>query len=257
MGKAYRGRKAGDWTPSPVTMSCRPAQRTLVAIKHIHIDEGLLLHEDSDGNQIPMEIAVLYKLGAESEWHSAHIHLLDWYIVDEELILVLKRPMPAVDLSNYIETKGGYLKKKEAKIIIKQLMNTAIDLQEKHIFHRDIKPENLLIETCMKAPRVHVIDFSLNCFGGEDDAFDTFYGTHVPPEWSSREEYKAGPSTVFQIGVVLFLMRHKAASTPEMSFLELNETSWLSTNGKDFFEACFHADPDIRFTQLKHHPWLR
>uniref|UniRef100_A0A8C2XQT0 non-specific serine/threonine protein kinase n=1 Tax=Cyclopterus lumpus TaxID=8103 RepID=A0A8C2XQT0_CYCLU len=202
-----------------------------VAIKHITIDEDLLLHEDSDGNQIPVEVAVLYKLGAESERHSAHVDLLDWYIVDEKLILVLERPMPAVDLSNYIETKG------------------AIDLQEKHIFHRDIKPENLLIETCMKAPRVRVIDFGLSCFGGEDDAYDTFYGTHVPPEWSSREEYKAGPSTVFQIGVVLFFMRHKAAFTPEISRCDgsqdLNLSSPFATDGKDFFEACLHVDPDI------------
>ncbi|XP_034390009.1 probable serine/threonine-protein kinase MARK-A [Cyclopterus lumpus] len=230
-----------------------------VAIKHVNIDEGLFLHQDSDGNLMPMEIAVLYKLGVESERHSAHIDLLDWYVVDKDLILVLERPMPAVDLSHYVDDKGGFLKEKEAKIIITQLVNAAIDLQEKHIFHRDIKPENLLIETCMNALRVRVIDFGLSCFGGENDAYDTFYGTHFPPEWFSRQEYKAGPSTVYQIGVVLFFMRHKVASPPAMTLLDLKETRWLSENGKDFFEACICADPDIRFTleQLRNHPWLR
>ncbi|XP_034417555.1 serine/threonine-protein kinase pim-2-like [Cyclopterus lumpus] len=257
--KYRQQKKLGEGGCGCVYAGYRREDNLPVAIKHITIDENLLLHEDTDGLHIPMEVAVLRKLEAESERHSAHVDLLDWYIVDEELILVLERPMPAVDLSNYIESKGGHLKEKEVKVIIKQLVSVAIDLQEKHIFHRDIKPENLLIETCMKAPRVRVIDFGLSCFAEEDDAFDTFYGTHIPPEWSSREEYKAGPSTVYQIGMVLFFMRHKAASTPEMTFQELNETSWLSKDGKDFFEASLCADPDIRFTlyQLKHHPWLR
>ncbi|XP_034417825.1 serine/threonine-protein kinase pim-1-like [Cyclopterus lumpus] len=245
-----------------------------VVMKHIIIDKELLFHEDSDGLQIPMEVAVLRKLEAESKRHSAHIDLLDWYVVDKELVLVLERPMPAVDLFNYIQHKGGYLEEQEAKIIMKQLVNAAIDLQEKHIFHRDIKPENLLIETCMKLPRVRVIDFGLSCFGGEDDVYDTFYGTHVPPEWASRREYKAGPTTVFQIGMVLFYMVKISSTSPLESVWQLKTDWWLSQYFKEFVKACMnphslectefyngcvHVDPDQRFTleQLKNHPWLR
>ncbi|XP_056282709.1 serine/threonine-protein kinase pim-2-like [Pseudoliparis swirei] len=230
-----------------------------VAIKRIYIDTKLHLHHDGKGNQIPMEVAILMKLAAESEWHSAPIKLLDWYIVDPELILVLERPMPAVDLGNYIKTKGGYLKEPEANIIIKQLVDAAIDLGQKHIFHRDIKVENLLIETCMTLPRVRLIDFGVSCFYNEGDTFSQLYGTYTPPEWHSRKEYQAGPVSVFQIGLVLFFLRQKVTYKEGMSFLELNKTPWLSKDGKDFFEACFCPDPDIRITldQLKNHPWLR
>ncbi|XP_034416794.1 serine/threonine-protein kinase pim-1-like [Cyclopterus lumpus] len=257
--KYQQQEKLGEGGYGCVYAGYRREDNLPVAIKHIMIDEELLFHEDSDGLQIPMEVAVLRKLEAQSEQHSASIDLLDWYVVDQELILVLERPMPAVDLFDYIQDKGGYLKEKEAKIIMKQLVDAAIDLQEKHIFHRDIKTENLLIETGMKLPRVRVIDFGLSCFSEEDDVYSTFYGTDVPPEWASRQEYKAGPTTVFQIGMVLFYMRKKVSFRPGMTFVKLNETKWLSKNGKDFFKACICEDPDTRFTldQLKHHRWLR
>ncbi|TNN63963.1 Serine/threonine-protein kinase pim-2 [Liparis tanakae] len=230
-----------------------------VAIKRIYVDTNLHLYRDGKGGQIPMEVAILRKLAAESERFSAPINLLDWYIVDPDLILVLERPMPAVDLHNYIANNGGCLTEAEAKIIIKQLVDAAIDLGWKHIFHRDIKVENLLIETCNTVPRVRLIDFGLSCFYNEGDTFINFYGTYTPPEWHSRKEYQAGPATVFQIGVVLFLMRQKMTYKKGMSFLELTKTPWLSEDGNDFFKACLYLDPDMRFTldQLKNHPWLR
>ncbi|TNN47193.1 hypothetical protein EYF80_042618 [Liparis tanakae] len=42
------------------------------------------------GDQISTEFAILRKLAAESEQYSAPINLLDWYIVEPELILVLE-----------------------------------------------------------------------------------------------------------------------------------------------------------------------
>ncbi|XP_056282707.1 serine/threonine-protein kinase pim-2-like [Pseudoliparis swirei] len=257
--KYQQVQKLGQGGYGCVFAGYRKVDNLPVAIKRIYVDTKLHLYHDGKGNQIPMEVAILMKLAAESEWHSAPIKLLDWYIVDPELILVLERPMPAVDLGNYIETKGGYLKELEAKIIIKQLVDAVIDLEQKHIFHRDIKPQNLLIETCMTLPRVRLIDFGLSCFYNEGDIFSHFYGTHIPPEWHTRKEYQAGPVSVFQIGLVLFFLRQKVTYKEGMSFLDLSKTHWLSKHGKDFFEACSCPDPDIRITldQLKNHPWLR
>ena len=47
---------------------------------------------------------------------SAPVSLLDWYDLGEELILVLERPFPAVDLSEYIKVNGGSLQEEEAKV---------------------------------------------------------------------------------------------------------------------------------------------
>lgn len=47
---------------------------------------------------------------------SAPVSLLDWYDLDQELILVLERPVPCKDLSHYIKANGGSLKEEEAKV---------------------------------------------------------------------------------------------------------------------------------------------
>ena len=53
---------------------------------------------------------------ASSVGQSAPVSLLDWYDLQQELILVLERPMPAEDLAHYIEEHGGSLQEDEAKV---------------------------------------------------------------------------------------------------------------------------------------------
>ncbi|KAL7389343.1 hypothetical protein ABVT39_002090 [Epinephelus coioides] len=47
---------------------------------------------------------------------SAPVSLLDWYDLDQELILVLERPVPALDLLKYAKDNGGSLQEEEAKV---------------------------------------------------------------------------------------------------------------------------------------------
>ena len=61
----------------------------------------------------------MLKLEAETQGSvgtSAPVSLLDWYDLDQELILVLERPDPSVDLHKYIEVKGDSLQEEEAKV---------------------------------------------------------------------------------------------------------------------------------------------
>lgn len=93
----------------------------------------------------------------------AAIFLLDYCDLEEELILVLECPVPSVDLQRYTEVKGGSLQEEEARLIIRQLVEAALELQSKNIFHQDIKLENILIET--------------GCFAEKTSLCRTFYGT--------------------------------------------------------------------------------
>ncbi|XP_034394882.1 serine/threonine-protein kinase pim-1-like [Cyclopterus lumpus] len=240
-------KKLGQGSFGCVFAGYRRADNLPVAIKHIDRKKEFHLSQEDDGYTIPMEVDVLEHLQANSEQHSAPVHLLDWYVEEQGLILVLERPMPAVNLCNYILDKGGHLKETEAKIIINQLVDAAIDLQENHIFHRDIKPENLLIETCMKSPRLRLIDFGLSCFVEDGDTHDVFYGSYVPPEWYIHEKYEAGPSTVYQIGVVLFPMFHGVSYSENLSFEKLK-------NGRRISQ---HPDQWFPLEQLRNHPWLK
>ncbi|CAG5869213.1 unnamed protein product, partial [Menidia menidia] len=156
----------------------RKADNMPVAIKHIPKDKVYCKHKDTDGRLLSVEVAVMQKLGMTdpaSVGSSAPVSLLDWYDFQQELILVLERPMPAEDLSSYIEKNGGSLEEEEAKVILKQLVDAAIHLKEKSIFHRDIKVENILIETSTDVPRVRLIDFGLSCFVKTKSRYRVFY----------------------------------------------------------------------------------
>ncbi|KAM9728579.1 serine/threonine-protein kinase pim-1-like [Menidia menidia] len=242
----------------------RKADKMPVAIKHIPKDKVYCKHKDTDGRLLSVEVAVMQKLGMSdpgSVGSSAPVSLLDWYDFQQELILVLERPMPAEDLSNYIEKNGGSLEEEEAKVILKQLVDAAIHLKEKSIFHRDIKVENILIETSTDVPRVRLIDFGLSCFVKTKSRYRVFYGTsaHVPPEWLNSHSYTAGPTTVWQMGVVLFETLHnKEFKSTRFVSKRLRISNRLSQDCQDFLEQCLTHHPEQRPTleELQHHPWF-
>ena len=70
------------------------------------------MFQDKNGKQLSVEVAVMLKLGMTE----SAVSLLDWYDLDKELILVLERPVPSVDLFDYNEANGGCLKEEEAKV---------------------------------------------------------------------------------------------------------------------------------------------
>uniref|UniRef100_A0A3B3HDF8 non-specific serine/threonine protein kinase n=1 Tax=Oryzias latipes TaxID=8090 RepID=A0A3B3HDF8_ORYLA len=118
-----------------------------VAIKHVPNKYQCCKHVDKKGKKLSMEVVVMLKLRSgtsNSASSKAPIALLDWYVLPHELILVLERPMPAVDLQTHVQERRDLFGEKEAKIILKQLVKAAISLQDKKIFHRDIKVENIL-----------------------------------------------------------------------------------------------------------------
>uniref|UniRef100_H2LUR8 Serine/threonine-protein kinase n=1 Tax=Oryzias latipes TaxID=8090 RepID=H2LUR8_ORYLA len=240
----------------------RKSDKLVVAIKHIPNDYIYCTHFDESGRELSVEVAVMLKLQSgtsNSAGSKAPITLLDWYVLPHELILVLERPMPASDLHSYIERRGGSLKESEAKIILKQLVEAAIHLQDEKIFHRDIKLENILIEMCSGAPRVRIIDFGLSCFTETNSTHKTFCGTdrYVPPEWLSQYKYSAGPTTVWQLGIVLFECLHnKNFSTSSYMKRQIKMDNRLSKDCKDFLKQCCTRDPKERpsLEQIHLHP---
>ncbi|XP_034399873.1 serine/threonine-protein kinase pim-2-like [Cyclopterus lumpus] len=244
---------------------CRE-DRVPVAIKHIPEDHVFCKHVDDTGRELSIEVAVMLRLQEETSrpvGASAPVALLDWYDLGQELILVHERPVPCRDLLHHIEGKGGSLPEEEAKVILKQLVDAAVDLQEKQIFHQDIKVANILIETGWDVPRVRLIDFGLSRFVKKGASYRQFHGTflHVPPEWYSCHRYRAGPATVWQVGVVLFETLHAGEKFRTPSFLNksLTISETLSENCQDFLRVCLMEDPKQRPTlkMLRRHRWLK
>ncbi|KAI3372757.1 hypothetical protein L3Q82_022717, partial [Scortum barcoo] len=165
------------------------------------------------------------------------ISLMDYYDLNQELILVLEHPVPVTSSDTFSQ-----------------------ELQSKNIFHRDIKLENILIETSSDVPRLRLIDFGLSCFTKKTSLYRTFYGTaHIPPEWYQCWTYRAGPTTVWQLGVVLYEILHGTSFETTMFLnnrLTINEQ--LSQSCQDVLRLCLAADPQQRpsLEQLQLHPWL-
>nr|XP_040037131.1 aurora kinase-like isoform X1 [Gasterosteus aculeatus aculeatus] len=237
----------------------RRADDLPVAIKHILNEMILITHDDEEGNVISIEVAIMQKL-AESEGPSAHVTLLDWYQLEKELVLVMERPMPAEDFHDYLRELGGCIKEDEAKIILRQLVDAALDLESKNIFHRDIKLENILIETSSDVPRVRIIDFGLSCFDERKETYPDFCGTLLTPEFYCETGFKAGPTTVYQIGAVLYNALHKKEFFDTIKFASRAQflPRRISKKCRNFLQMCLRVDPAHRPTleQLRNHQWL-
>nr|XP_024660985.1 serine/threonine-protein kinase pim-1-like [Maylandia zebra] len=243
----------------------RIEDRFPVAIKHIPKNKVYCKVADESGKMLSVEVAIMVKLAGEAEGSvgiSAPVSLLEWFDLGKELILVLERPVPAVDLQKYKAEYGRTLPEDKAKVILKQLVDAVKELEDKHIFHRDIKGENILIETGSDVPRVRIIDFGLSCFVKQRSLYRVFYGTplHTPPEWYRRSCYRCGPTTVWQMGVVLYEALHaRHFSTERFLAKKLSIKKRLSTECQNFLEACLTIAPEKRPTleELQLHPWLR
>ncbi|KAM6934076.1 serine/threonine-protein kinase pim-2-like [Xenentodon cancila] len=241
----------------------RKSDNLQVAIKHIKKDKALCSHQYEDGTQVPLEVAAMLKLQegrSSSPGHSAPVSLLDWFDLSDKLVLVMERPMPADDLCNCIINHGS-LGENEAKVIMKQLVDAAVYLEEKQIFHRDIKPENILIETGSDVPRVRLIDFGLSCFVAERSRYTVFCGTspHVPPEMLYDRSYTAGPTTVWQMGVVLYeALYNECFSSYKYLSKTIKIKEGFSKDCEDFLKKCLTISPRQRpsLQELQRHPWL-
>ncbi|XP_041638548.1 serine/threonine-protein kinase pim-1-like [Cheilinus undulatus] len=226
-----------------------------VAIKHIPKNK-VRYHE----GVIPMEVAVLQRLTKRKEVvKSAAISLLDFYEQDDELILVLECPVPAVDLFKYTLDRGKALEERECRLIVKQLIEAAWELESKMVFHGDI-----LIETNSDAPRIRLIDIGHTHFASESTRYRDFNGTpqHNPPEWYKHGSYTAGSSTVWQIGIILFDLLHwdKGLFDTKRSIIgEKPIREDLSSGCRDLLCRCLSMDPQTRpsLMKLTYHRWFK
>ncbi|KAE8298540.1 Serine/threonine-protein kinase pim-2 [Larimichthys crocea] len=177
-----------------------------VAIKHIPRSDACLRPRIIKRKKcmIPNEVLLMQRVasGPDSVGKSAAVSLLDWYDLDQEVVLVMERPFPCTDLYAYIT---GPMDENQAKIIMRQLVEAAIKLHSEGVFHRDIKKENVLLETGSEVPRVRLIDFGCGCFV-KKGPYRCFSGTsaYAPPEFFKQGRYEAGPTTVWQLGALLY-----------------------------------------------------
>ncbi|KAK7904280.1 hypothetical protein WMY93_016887 [Mugilogobius chulae] len=257
-----------------VTAGHRKADHAPVAIKKTK--KHKLVSKASDYNYIshvinnhivdlPREVAVLIHLGAgpEAETHNVTPVLLDWFDLEEELILIFQRPAPCMNMVKYLNHKNDTgLCLCDIKNIMIQLVDKALEMQSKNVFHHDIKLDNILIETD-GGLRARYIDFGCSDICSHEEMHSSSRGTegYMPPESFTEGCYSAGPTTVWQLGTVLYVMLHGRLpfeNNSELVEKEVRLQQTLSNDCKDFLRQCFKKNPRERATLalLRGHPWL-
>uniref|UniRef100_A0A8P4KBJ2 non-specific serine/threonine protein kinase n=1 Tax=Dicentrarchus labrax TaxID=13489 RepID=A0A8P4KBJ2_DICLA len=251
-GSVYKGYRRSDRLP--------------VAIKHIPCRKVMTERVTCNGREFSIILEVAFMLKAAGlpggpVGQSAVVSLLDWYILDNKLILVMERPILSRDLDTYLRIRGGSLGELEAKMILRQLVDAAIHMHSKGVFHRDIKLKNVLVQLDSGLPRVRIIDFGCASFSTET-SFSSFCGTRAffPPEWSELDAYWAHPTTVWQLGAIFYslLSGHPRFTTSDFVGNHIPINSALSSDVKVLLYMCLVSDPCMRATlgDLQGHPAL-
>ncbi|KAG8010349.1 Serine/threonine-protein kinase pim-1 [Nibea albiflora] len=167
---------------------------------------------DGDVTMVPLEVALLLTLEPAESESSAVVTLLDWFDLEDVLILVLERPDPCMGMYDYIYREEHRIKEDEAKIMTRQLVDALIEIHSKGVFHGDIKADNILIETGSDVPRVRVIDFGIGAFLS-GDTLNAYAEREVflcsPPEMWKDGTFQAESTTVWQLGLVVYEILHR------------------------------------------------
>ncbi|XP_068597923.1 serine/threonine-protein kinase pim-1-like [Brachionichthys hirsutus] len=247
-GSVFRGFRRSDYLP--------------VAIKHIRLGASKPNSVMVNGRRIPLEVALMLVLGSGGGT-SGVVALLDWYELRDELILVMERPLPCTDLMAYLQSRRYSLEESEAKSIMKQLVDTLITIQSKGVLHRDLKPDNILVRPSPHGPRVSIVDFGCGTMP-MGKKLKTGPGTrpYTCPEWIRSGCNRAEPLTVWQLGVVMYLMFHPHFpfnGATEIISKDAGVREDLSSDCKDFLQGCLCKRPNSRSSlqTLKDHPWIQ
>ncbi|KAM3622721.1 uncharacterized protein V6R79_002403 [Siganus canaliculatus] len=231
-----------------------------VAIKHVPEDEVSFAVTYDAGQilSVPLEVMLLKKVHPVP----AVVKLLDCFEFNSQLVLVLERPEPCMDLSEFTECQGGIIEERDAKIITQQLVDALIEIHSQGVFHRDIKLENILVESGSSGPHVRIIDFGCGALL-KDDGYEYGPGTmlYKCPQWCEGLTYRAEGATVWQVGVTVYRLLH--GSFPFMSSASTVSdqpviSQSFSRDCRHFIHCSLDKDPSTRPTlqSLRQHPWL-
>ncbi|KTG47756.1 hypothetical protein cypCar_00015840 [Cyprinus carpio] len=246
-GCVYEGKRLEDGLEVAVKIASKPRN-----MKYIYVP--------SHPAPLPLEIGLLLLVNKEPRVPEI-IQLLDWQDQPERYIMVMERPSPCKDLWDYVMLQGGFLSEDIARFIMAQATKAAHTCCQRGVFHRDIKLENLLINP--ETLEVKLIDFGCGDLL-QDSGYERFCGTpeYCPPEYYMDHKYHGKPTTVWSLGVLLFML--VCGRYPEPRDVELIDYGvWfepdLSNECRHLIRSLLNESPSQRigFGEILLHDWFK
>ncbi|XP_073773221.1 uncharacterized protein si:ch1073-526c11.3 isoform X2 [Danio rerio] len=245
-GTVYAGTRLGDNLP--------------VAVKIADFKDKEFIQVDDFLQPLPSEIALHY-LATKGPKAKQIVKLLDWKVEADRYFLVLERPVPCVNLRQFLCKLDGRI---EEKILWKIMLHTTIAADiccKRGVLHRDIKAENLLIN--LRTHQVKLTDFGC----GERftrSCYKEYSGTpqFVPPEFNSTGLYYGEPATVWSLGILQYFLMFKKYpdyhDLQNLTFTNLEQYGW-SKECREFIICCLQTNYNLRpkLETLRIHDWFK
>ncbi|KAK7940187.1 hypothetical protein WMY93_003513 [Mugilogobius chulae] len=239
----------------------------MVAIKRIPKDKVQLafMTVNGFGRLVPWEVYLLCRIGAGPNSFSSTVTpvLLDWFDLGNEVVLVLERPNNCMNLEEYMQKLAPKsMDYNAARDVFRQLVDAAILLESYRVFHRDIKPSNILIETGSEKLKARFIDFGCGTTYFDGETFSELEGTpeFFAPEYFKQHTYSPGPTTVWQLGLLLYIMLFKKNPVNEDTFTTMGARIpfTIPADCRNLLKSCLEKNPNKRPTlqDLRRSSWL-
>ncbi|CAF0778337.1 unnamed protein product [Rotaria sp. Silwood1] len=149
--------------------------------------------------KLPLEVVLLRRVAKVKNV----IHLVEYFIHNDQVVIVLERPERCCDLYDFISERSGGLDERLARDFFKQIVQILKDVHACGVLHRDIKDENFLVD--MRTGQLYLIDFGSGALL-HDGIYTDFEGTscYAAPEWVTCRRYFGLPQTVWSLGILLY-----------------------------------------------------
>jgi len=204
--------------------------------------------------------------------HRNVLRLIEIYETDSALSLVMEL-VNGGELFYKIVDKGSY-SEREARDIIRQLVEGVDYLHGKGIAHRDLKPENLLCSESEEGVVIKIADFGLSKAFANGSVLETSCGTpdYAAPEVLRMDGAYDKSVDLWSMGVITYVVlcgfppfygktqAHLFEKILNADY-DFPDPEWtnISEAAKDFIRHLLVLDIEKRYTtkQCLEHPWLQ
>ena len=231
----------------------------LVAIKEVK-KADVSGWDEVDNEIVPIEVGLLHKVsGVEGV-----LRLYQFCEHGTSFVYILERLENSMNIYDYLfGQEKRVVDEQLGRKYFSQIIRMVLGCFNRGVVHRDIKLENILVDLD-NTETVKLIDFGCGTILNPWDHYEEFKGTaeYAPPEWIAANPYRAGPLTVWSLGVLLYEMLcrelpfkdEEATCTEELKF-----SSELTSACQDLIKDCLQKQPDerIKMEEMLTHPWMQ